>query len=108
LFPSATLSRLLGSDACEYKVIASAGYHEPSLVFLLGTSIRLTDGGGAAEALRDGPCRFALIESREQRAFVQRAEAIGLLYASVVRVDGVNISNGRPLSIAVYRSGKLP
>jgi 4-amino-4-deoxy-L-arabinose transferase-like glycosyltransferase len=108
LFPSATLARVLASDPCDYKIVAAAGYSEPSLVFLIGTSIRLTDGAGAAEMLREGQCRFALIESREQRAFVQRAEAIGLRYAPLPRVEGINISNGRSISVAVYRSGKAP
>ncbi|HKG00784.1 MAG TPA: glycosyltransferase family 39 protein [Xanthobacteraceae bacterium] len=108
LFPSATLARVLASDPCDYKIVAAAGYSEPSLVFLVGTSIRLTDGAGAAEVLREGQCRFALIESREQRAFVQRAEVIGLRYAPLPRVDGINISNGRSISVAVYRSAKAP
>jgi 4-amino-4-deoxy-L-arabinose transferase-like glycosyltransferase len=104
LFPSATLARVIASDPCDYKVVAAAGYHEPSLVFLIGTSIRLTDGAGAAEVLREGYCRFAVVDVREQRAFVQRAEKIGLLYASLPRVEGYNVSNGRTLSLAVYRS----
>src|SRR5262245_21682873 len=108
LFPSATLARVLASDPCDYKIVAAAGYSEPSLVFLVGTSIRLTDGAGAAEVLREGACRFALIESREQRAFVQRAEAIGLRYAPLPRVEGINMSNGRSLSVAIYRSAKAP
>jgi 4-amino-4-deoxy-L-arabinose transferase-like glycosyltransferase len=108
LFPSATLARVLASDPCDYKIVAAAGYSEPSLVFLIGTSIRLTDGAGAAEVLREGHCRFALIESREQRAFVQRAEAIGLRYAPLPRVEGINISNGRSISVAIYRSAKAP
>ena len=107
-FPSATLARVLASDPCEYKIVAAAGYSEPSLVFLVGTSIRLTDGAGAADVLREGVCRFALIESREQRAFVQRAEALGVRYAPLPRVDGINISNGRAISVAIYRSGKTP
>ena len=36
--------------------VASTGYYqEPSLVFLLGTDTRFTDGAGAAEFLRSGP-----------------------------------------------------
>ncbi len=108
LFPSAMLARVLASDPCEYKIVAAAGYFEPSLVFLVGTSIRSTDGAGAAEVLREGICRFALVESREQRAFGQRAEALGLRYAPLPRVEGINISNGRSISIAIYRSANAP
>ncbi len=103
LFPSAWLSASIETD-CNKPEFAAAGYHEPSLVFLLGTSTRLTDGGGAANFLRDGACRFALIESRQERAFVQRAEAIGLRYAPDQRIEGLNYNGGRWMSIGVYRS----
>jgi hypothetical protein len=104
LFPSATLARILRAADCPDPAVAAAGYHEPSLVFLVGTSTRLTSGGGAADFLARGPCRFALIEARHERAFVQRAEALGLRYGGGPRVEGFNISGGRPLSIAIYRS----
>ena len=105
LFPSALLAYNLHTD-CEHPIFASAGYHEPSLVFLFGTSTRLTDGQGAADFLLGGRCRFAFIEARHERAFVQRAEAIGLHYAPGPRVEGINFSSGRSVSIAVYRSGR--
>jgi hypothetical protein len=108
LFPSATLARMLPADDCEYRLVAAAGYHEPSLVFLVGTSTRLTDGAGAAELLREGYCRFALVEARQERAFVQRAEAIGLRYLPGPRVEGINTNSGRSLSISIYRSGMTP
>src|SRR5439155_1695868 len=82
----------------------SAGYREPSLVFLFGTSTRLTDSRGAADFLLEGSCRFAFIDAKHERAFVQRAEAIGLRYAPGPRIEGINYSNGHWLSIAVYRS----
>ena len=105
LFPSVRLAAALKSTDCKSPVAALAGYHEPSAVFLLGTETRLTDGSGAADFLRQGPCRFAMLEGqREQRSFVQRAEAIGLRYSTVSRVDGVNISIGKPAAIAIFRS----
>jgi hypothetical protein len=104
LFPSATIARILRDADCGEVRVAAAGYHEPSLVFLLGTATRLTDGAGAAEFLRQGPCRFALVESREQRAFVQRAQATGLRYAAGPKIDAVNSSGGRAITIGIFRS----
>ena len=75
-------------------------------MFLVGTSTRLTDGAGAADLLREGYCRFALVEARQERAFVQRAEAIGLRYAPGPRIEGFNTNSGRAISIAIYRLGK--
>ena len=43
-------------------------------------------------------------ESRSERAFIQRAEAIGLRYNAPVRIEGYNISQGRAISIAIFRS----
>src|SRR5207247_338139 len=93
LFPSALLAYNIHPD-CERPLFASAGYHEPSLVFLFGTSTRLTNGQGAADFLLEGDCRFAFVEARHERAFVQRAEAIGLRYAPGPRVEGINYTAG--------------
>jgi len=64
----------------------------------------LTDGSGAADFLGQGSCRFALVEQRSERGFAQRAEAIGLRYNVANRIDGYNISQGRAISIAIFRS----
>jgi len=104
LFPSAEIARALRNVVCVGPRAAAAGFHEPSLVFMTGTSTLLTDGSGAADFLNQGSCRFALVEQRSERAFVQRAEAIGLRYNVARRIDGYNISQGRPVSIAIFRS----
>jgi 4-amino-4-deoxy-L-arabinose transferase-like glycosyltransferase len=104
LFPSVEIARVLRNVVCVGPKAAAAGYHEPSLVFMTGTSTVLTDGSGAADFLGHGSCRFALVESRSERAFAQRAEAIGLRYNVATRVDGYNFSQGKPISVAVFRS----
>ena len=104
LFPSPALARVLRDSGCVRPVAAAAGYQEPSLVFLAGTDTRLTDGGSAAEFLRGGACRFAFIEQRQEKSFAQRADAIGLRYTAGPRIEGLNISTGQPITIAVYRS----
>ena len=109
LFPSALIAEELRGSGCASPHVASTGYYEePSLVFLLGTDTRFTDGAGAAEFLRSGPCHFALVDARSERSFVQRADAIGLRYAVSQRVDGYNISIGRPVTLTVFRSTDKP
>ncbi|HEX2215935.1 MAG TPA: glycosyl transferase, partial [Xanthobacteraceae bacterium] len=110
LFPSPALAHALSaySAGCERPQIASAGYHEPSLVFLAGTDVRLTTGAGAAELLHQGSCRFALIERRQERAFKERATALGLRYTAGPRVQGFNLNGGRTLAITIYRSAEAP
>jgi 4-amino-4-deoxy-L-arabinose transferase-like glycosyltransferase len=104
LFPSAEVARALRNVVCVGPKAAAAGFHEPSLVFMTGTETTLTDGSGAADFLGQGTCRFALVEARSERGFVQRAEAIGLRYNVATRIDGYNISQGRAISIAIFRS----
>src|SRR5262249_30092681 len=107
-FPAAALAHVV-APRCEQPRYAAAGYHEPSVVFLFGTKTLLTDGQGAADFLREGGCRFALVEGRQERNFARRAEAIGLRYAPGPRVDGFNYNEGgRAITIAVYRSEANP
>ncbi|WP_445488091.1 ArnT family glycosyltransferase [Rhodopseudomonas sp. RCAM05734] len=104
LFPSQEIARALRNVVCVGPRAAAAGYHEPSLVFMNGTSTLLTDGSGAADFLGQGSCRFALVEARSERGFAQRAEAIGLRYNMATRIEGYNFSQGRAISIAIFRS----
>ena len=107
MFPSATLASVVrGSRAASRR--GRCRHHEPSLVFLVGTSVRLTDAAGAAEFLRAGECRFAFVEVRQERNFAQRAEAIGLRYSHQGRLDAINIGAGRATAIAIFRSEPQP
>ena len=107
-FPSVTLAEILREAPCAAPLAASAGYEEPSLVFLAGTKTRLTDAAGAADFLLPGGCRFAFVEARQQRAFALRAEAIGLRYNRGPLVEGYDISNGKAVSIAVFETVSAP
>jgi 4-amino-4-deoxy-L-arabinose transferase-like glycosyltransferase len=109
LFPSALIADEVRDAGCEQPhVVSTFAYQEPSLVFMLGTDTHFTDGAAAAEFLRAGPCHFALIDTRNERSFVQRANAIGLRYTLVQRIDGYNISIGRQVSLNVFRSQATP
>ena len=105
LFPSALVAENVRASGCANPQLASTfAYQEPSLVFLLGTDTRFTDGAGAAEFLNGGECRFALIDVRSERSFVQRADSVGLRYTLSQRIEGFNISNGKAFVMAVFRT----
>jgi 4-amino-4-deoxy-L-arabinose transferase-like glycosyltransferase len=107
LFPSEMIAREVRATGCTDPHVASTyAYQEPSLVFLMGTGTRFTDGVGAAEFLRGGACHFALVDPRSERSFVQRADAVGLRYSLLQRIDGYNISIGKPVSLAIFRSAE--
>ena len=109
LFPSEVLAESVRATKCDNPQVASTyNYQEPSLVFLLGTGTRFTDGAGAADFLQQGGCHFAMIDPRSERSFIQRANAIGLRYALMQRVNGYNISIGKPVALAIFRSMAEP
>ena len=109
LFPANDLSKYLRFTAgCDDPQVATAGYHEPSLVFLTGTGLRHMTGPEAAEFLKGGGCRFALIEARQERSFAQRGDALAVRYAKGLRVEGINVSSGRPIAVTVYRAEGSP
>jgi 4-amino-4-deoxy-L-arabinose transferase-like glycosyltransferase len=107
-FPSVALADVLHESHCEDPVAASAGYEAPSLVFLAGTKTHFTDAAGAADFLLKGPCHFAFVDMRQQRAFALRAEAIGLRYDRGPVVEGYDISIGKPIAMAVFESASAP
>ncbi len=85
------------------ETIASAGYTEPSLVFLLGTETILTGGQGAAEALAAGAARYALVADRERDAFQSTLTARGVAAEAIDARRGYNYSKGRWVTLALYR-----
>jgi 4-amino-4-deoxy-L-arabinose transferase-like glycosyltransferase len=108
LFPGVPLSDYVRSTNCPNPGTVTAGYHEPSLVFLVGTNLNHGNGASAADFLNGGSCRFAFIERSQERSFEQRADALGLRYSSGPRIEGYNISGGRPVYIRTYRSDGGP
>jgi 4-amino-4-deoxy-L-arabinose transferase-like glycosyltransferase len=106
LFPARHIAALFNPKPCDNPAFVATGFHEPSLVFLIGTDLRQASPASAADFLLGGDCRFAFVEKSHERAFSARAEAIGLRYAPVTRIDGVNLASGRAASIAIYRGAE--
>lgn len=80
--------------------LVAVGYSEPSLVFLLGTDVRLTTPRGAAEALVSGG--EALVSSREDSLFRQALAVRGLVVQAVGSVRGLDYSNGQRMVLTLY------
>ena len=78
----------------------AVGYSEPSLVFLLGTDLRLATPRAAAETLAGGG--EALVSSREDAMFRQALSARGLLAHPVGSVPGLDYSNGQRMVVTLY------
>ena len=80
---------------------AAAGTHEPSLVFLTGTNLLLTDGIGAAAFLKSGDCRVAFVDRREEPNFKTSLGDMPEVKLAR-RVEGTAINGAKPLDIGVY------
>lgn len=82
--------------------VAVAGYAEPSLVFLLGTDTKLTDGGSAAQHLTATPKALSLVADREEKTFRAAAAGAGLRVRAVGAVSGFNYSRGKAVTLTAY------
>ncbi len=91
---------------CETLRYASAGFNEPSLVFLTSTGIDLVDGQTAATRFARPGCMIAFVEQRHEAAFTAGLAAITDRPALRTRVKGININSGRMLDIGVYTREK--
>jgi hypothetical protein len=80
--------------------LVAVGYSEPSLVFLLGSDLRLVSPRGAAETLAGGG--EALVSNREDAMFRQALGARGLLVQPVGSVPGLDYSNGQRMVLTLY------
>ena len=88
---------------CESVEVASAGYSEPSLVFLLGTDTQLTDGPNAARFLLQAGCRMAIVQDTQEPAF---NEALGDNLGKIEqtsRVEGFKLNGGKWQTFGIYR-----
>lgn len=97
--------QFLAHRACPAGTLASAGFSEPSLVFLAGTATELTRGAGAAAHLRTDPaCNLALVEGREADAFLAALD--GLTVEALATTTALNYNNGRKLALTLYRAAR--
>ncbi len=102
LFPSDAVARFVHATECRSPKVVAAGYSEPSVVFTFGTDTLLTDAVGAANFLMSGNCRFAIVESHQDRQFARRAEALGLRYSKGLRFSGYSLGTGGRVVFTIY------
>jgi 4-amino-4-deoxy-L-arabinose transferase-like glycosyltransferase len=81
--------------------IEIAGFAEPSLVFTLGAKTGLGVGPDAAEAIAEG--HTAVVEKRQQAAFLAAMAKAGLTPHPVGVAVGRNYSNGDDVMLTLYR-----
>jgi hypothetical protein len=86
--------------APEQSPLVVVGYSEPSLVFLLGTDLRLVTTDTAADMLAPGG--EALVADRQDGEFRRDAARRGLALDRLGAASGIDYSNGQRRVLTLY------
>jgi 4-amino-4-deoxy-L-arabinose transferase-like glycosyltransferase len=89
---------------CPDSKLVSAGFTEPSLVFLVGTdTVLAANGAAAAGVLAKDACALVLVDQNQNSAFLDQAALEGVQPLPVEAIDGLNYSRGKKLELSLYR-----
>ncbi len=102
LFPSKILANKI--ELINPETITSAGYHEPSLVFLLKGNVLLSKPHEAAIFMAEGKKNISLIEKSSLGEFLEATQELNLKVKIVDTVRGYNIAKGRHVEINIYEN----
>lgn len=102
VWPSVAMARHAAAAPCADPALIAAGYHEPSLVFLTRTDIRLLPAGPAGEAFAGAACAVAFVAAPARAAF---AAAAGPLPEPAGHVSGFSLGAGRGFDIELFVQG---
>ncbi|MCJ2061663.1 glycosyl transferase [Methylobacterium sp. J-088] len=100
---SSRLAALRDRMPCAAPQVASLGYREPSLVFLIGTGLALPpDGSAARDFLKAGGCRLLFVEARDRDDFNAAWPVGDGAPAPMAEVEGFNLNTGRRVFVTAY------
>ena len=106
IHPSTALAKMIADLENRPALIAAAGYHEPSMVFLLGRDVLLVQEVEAALLLAEAQDGLAIIEDRKKSDFLATISKLQLQVTQVGRIDGFNISKGKDITLGLYQRTK--
>jgi 4-amino-4-deoxy-L-arabinose transferase-like glycosyltransferase len=96
------VNRYRGSPHAPAPVIAAAGYHEPSLVFLCGTETKLVEAHEAALHLHHNPNALALVTEEEDPSFRQAVSGFDGSVQLLERIRGFSYAKCTWLTLYLY------
>ena len=84
--------------------VASAGYHEPSLVFLFNGEIMLSSPQEVAIFMAEGNKNIGLVEAQALEEFLDKSKEINLSVKTEGIIKGYNIAKGKHVKIHIFRN----
>ena len=102
LYPSKTITKKL--EKLKTDAVASSGYHEPSLVFLLNGNVLLSNPHEVAIFMAEGKNNVALVEKSDLNQFLQTKDELNLKIIEIGIVKGYNIAKGRHVEIYIFQN----
>ncbi len=102
LFPSKILANKI--ELINPETITSAGYHEPSLVFLLNGNVLLSKPHEAAIFMAEGKKNISLIEKSSLGEFLEATQELNLKVKIVDTIRGYNMAKGRHVEINIFEN----
>lgn len=90
------------AERCAKPDLITAGYSEPSLVFLAGPKVAFGDGHDAAHALIDDPCALALVDKPYFATFAAELAQAGVAAQPVATIAGFNLARTTHVSLTLY------
>jgi 4-amino-4-deoxy-L-arabinose transferase-like glycosyltransferase len=100
------VERYRGSAGDPAPVIAAAGYHEPSLVFLCGTETKLVGAREAALHLRQNSEGLAVVREKLDAAFHKALRGPIGSVKLLEKIEGINYTKGKRITLNLY--GNVP
>lgn len=88
--------------------VASVGYQEPSLVFMLGTDTGLLTSANAVSLLARDPRALAIVDNKSEEEFHRDLAASGVSVRAIGSVAGFHYTKGRWITLRFYVSTAAP
>jgi len=104
LWVARSVGRIVEAQAKRpHPVVAASGYHEPSLVFILGGETRLIGPGAIAAAMKRDASVLALIGADKEKAFRAALAGDAARLVALGTARGFNYSKGDRVVLTLYR-----
>ena len=99
-YPSKSITKKI--EKIKPDAIASAGYHEPSLVFMLNGNVLLSTPNEVAIFMAEGQNNVGLIEDNSLSEFLEFIDELNLKIVQKETVKGFNIAKGKHIKIHIF------